>query len=83
VGTKLYIGSLPWSVTGETLQKTFEVYGKVVSAKVVIDHGTGISKGFGFVEMEQSADADNALKALNNSQLSGRNIVVDQARTRD
>jgi cold-inducible RNA-binding protein len=83
MGTKLYVGSLPWSVTDAELKKVFEGHGKVVSAKVVIDRGTGISRGFGFVEMENSTDAGKALEALNNSEMNGRNIVVNPAKSRD
>ena len=83
MSTKLFVGSLPWSVTDELLQKTFEGHGKVVSAKIITDRGTGRSRGFGFVEMENSSDASNALAALNNSEIEGRKIVVNQATQRD
>ena len=82
MSTKLFVGSLPWSVTDAFLQKTFEGHGKVVSAKVVTDHASGKSRGFGFVEMENSSDAGKALQALNNSEISGRKIVVNQATPR-
>jgi RNA recognition motif-containing protein len=83
VGTKLFVGSLPWSVTDAVLQKAFEGHGKVVSAKVITDHVTGKSRGFGFVEMENSSDASSALTALNNSDMNGRNIVVNPVRSKD
>ena len=83
MSTKLFVGSLPWSVTDEFLQKTFEGHGKVISAKIITDRGTGRSRGFGFVEMENSSDASSALAALNNSEISGRKIVVSQATPRD
>jgi cold-inducible RNA-binding protein len=76
------VGSLPWSVKDNTLQEIFEVHGSVVSAKVITDRETGRSRGFGFVEMENSSDANNAIKALNNSELDGRNIVVNEAKPR-
>jgi RNA recognition motif-containing protein len=82
VSTKLFVGSLPWSVKDNTLQEIFEVHGSVVSAKVITDRETGRSRGFGFVEMENSSDANNAIKALNNSELDGRNIVVNEAKPR-
>lgn len=82
MSTKLFVGSLPWAVDDNTLRETFETHGTVVSAKVVKDRETGRSRGFGFVEMENSSDADNAIKALNQSDLQGRNIIVNEARAR-
>jgi RNA recognition motif-containing protein len=82
VSTKLFVGSLPWSVDDEELKQAFEKQGTVVSAKVVKDRDTGRSRGFGFVEMENSADAKNAINALNESELNGRNIVVNEAKAR-
>ena len=82
MSTKLFVGSLPWSVKDSRLQELFEVHGSVVSAKVITDRETGRSRGFGFVEMENSSDADSAIKALNNSEVDGRNIVVNEAKPR-
>ena len=82
MSTKLFVGSLPWSINDQTLQQTFETHGTVVSAKIITDRDTGRSRGFGFVEMENSTDADKAIKALNNSELDGRNIVVNEAKAR-
>ena len=83
MSTKLFVGSLPWSVNDEELKQTFEKHGTVVSAKVITDRDTSRSRGFGFVEMESSSDADNAIKALNDSELNGRNIVVNEAKSRN
>lgn len=83
VSTKLFVGSLPWSVDDNSLQETFEAHGNVVSAKIVKDRDTGRSRGFGFVEMENSTEATNAINALNNSELKGRNIVVNKANPRN
>ncbi len=83
MSTKLFVGSLPWSVDDNTLQQTFEAHGNVVSAKIVKDRDTGRSRGFGFVEMENATDATNAISALNNSELKGRNIVVNKANARN
>lgn len=77
------MGSLPWSIDDETLRETFEEHGNVVSAKIVKDRETGRSRGFGFVEMESSSEASTAIKALNDSQLKGRNIVVNEAKSRN
>jgi RNA recognition motif-containing protein len=74
------VGSLPWAVNDDTLKTAFEAHGKVVSAKVITDRETGKSRGFGFVEMENEADADSAIQALNGSELNGRNIIVSEAK---
>ena len=83
MSTKLFVGSLPWSVDDEELKVNFEKHGTVVSAKVIMDRDTNRSRGFGFVEMESSSDANDAIKALNDSELNGRNIVVNEARSRN
>ena len=83
MSTKLFVGSLPWSVTDEELKQTFEKHGNVVSAKVVTDRNSGRSRGFGFVEMESSEDAQKAMSTLNDSEMGGRNIVVNEAKARD
>jgi len=77
------VGSLPWSIGDEELREAFEEHGNVVSAKIVKDRETGRSRGFGFVEMESSSEASTAIKALNDSQLKGRNIVVNEAKSRN
>jgi len=77
------VGSLPWSVTDEELKQTFEKHGNVVSAKVVTDRNSGRSRGFGFVEMESAEDAQKAISTLNDSEIGGRNIVVNEAKARD
>ena len=83
MSTKLFVGSLPWSVDDEELKETFEKHGSVVSAKVIMDRDTSRSRGFGFVEMESSSDATNAINALNDSELNGRNIVVNEVKSRN
>ncbi len=83
MSTKLFVGSLPWSVDDQKLQEAFEEHGEVVSAKVIKDRETGRSRGFGFVEMASEESADSAINALNNAQLGGRNIVVNVAKPRD
>jgi RNA recognition motif-containing protein len=77
------VGSLPWLVNDDKLKETFEEHGNVVSAKVVMDRTTGRSRGFGFVEMESADDAKKTIKALNDSELGGRNIVVNEAKSRN
>lgn len=82
MSTKLFVGSLPWSVNDEELKNTFEKHGTVISAKVILDRDTSRSRGFGFVEMENPTDATKAIKALNDSEIDGRNIVVNEAKAR-
>ena len=82
MSTKLFVGSLPWSVSDDKLKEIFEAHGTVVSAKVITDRDTNRSRGFGFVEMENSSDASNAIKALNETEVDGRNIVVNEAKAR-
>ena len=79
---KLFVGSLPWSVNDQKLKETFEQHGTVVSAKIIMDRDTNKSRGFGFVEMENSSDASKAIKALNETEIDGRSIVVNEAKAR-
>ncbi|MDP1710459.1 MAG: RNA-binding protein, partial [candidate division WWE3 bacterium] len=70
-------------VNDKQLEEMFSVVGIVVSATVITDRDTGQSKGFGFVEMEKDADAEEAIKKLNDSEVEGRQIVVSEARPRE
>jgi RNA recognition motif-containing protein len=79
---KLFVGSLPWEVRDEKLQEIFSQFGQVYSAHVLMDRETGRSRGFGFVEMDDDA-AMEAIKNLNNSDLDGRKIVVNEAKPRE
>lgn len=79
---KLFVGGLPWSVTSEELQDLFAPHGDVLDAVVIKDRETGRSRGFGFVEFEDDAAADAAVRALNNSSLGGRTITVNEANER-
>jgi RNA recognition motif-containing protein len=81
VSTKLYVGNLPWTFNNNQLSETFKKHGNVISAKVVTDKETGKSKGFGFVEMENDSDANDAIKALNGSEINERKLVVAAAKT--
>ncbi len=83
MSTKLFVGSLPWSVNDQKLKETFEQHGSVLSAKIIMDRDTNKSRGFGFVEMESSSDASKAIKALNETEMDGRNIVVNEAKARN
>jgi len=79
--TKLYVGNLAYSVTNEDLAELFAQAGKVESAVVVSDKFSGQSRGFGFVEMSEQAEATKAVETLNDADLKGRRIRVDEARS--
>jgi cold-inducible RNA-binding protein len=80
---KLYVGGLAYSVTDKELEDFFTEFGKVTSAVVIKDRDSGQSKGFGFVEMEDLKEAQNAIKELNGKELSGRTVTVNQARPQE
>ena len=80
MGSKLYVGNLPYSVQDSDLQQSFGQFGSVSSAKVMMDRETGRSKGFGFVEMGSDAEAQAAISGMNGQPLGGRAIVVNEAR---
>src|SRR4249920_38471 len=80
MGTKLYVGGLPYSVTEGKLQDIFSAHGTVESANVISDKFTGQSRGFGFVEMSSSGEAQKAIESLNGTQLDGRTLTVNEAK---
>ncbi len=80
--SKLYVGNLAYSVTNQDLETLFSQAGKVDSAVVVTDKFSGQSKGFGFVEMADSNEAAKAIETLNDTDLKGRRIKIDEARPR-
>jgi RNA recognition motif-containing protein len=79
----IYVGNLPYSVSEEDLRAAFADFGEVSSANVIMDRMSGQSKGFGFVEMPNDSEAEEAINALNESAFNGRNIKVNQARPRN
>lgn len=79
----IYVGNLSYGVTEDELQQLFVEYGSVVSANLIMDRDTGNPKGFGFVEMENQADAEKAIKELDGSSIKGRSIKVNQARPKN
>ena len=83
MSNKLYVGNLSFRVTSEDLQDYFASAGTVESANVVFDRETGRSRGFGFVEMADEDSANNAIAQFNGQEYDGRNIVVNEARTRE
>ena len=80
---KLYVGNLAYSMTDSDLQNLFEQYGAVQSAQVIMDRDTGRSKGFGFVEMGTTEEGQAAIQALNDQEVNGRKLTVNEARPRE
>ena len=79
----IYVGNLSYSVTEDDLKDAFAEFGQVSSVSVVTDKFSGQSKGFGFVEMPSNSEADAAIKGLNERDLKGRNLKVNQAKPRE
>ena len=80
MGNKLYVGNLSFDTTDQELEQAFSEHGEVTSAVVVKDRDTNRSRGFGFVEFAQEADAQTAKEAMNGKDLGGRALKVDEAR---
>ena len=78
---KLYVGNLSFGTTNDDLTQLFSQFGEVASASVVTDRETGRSRGFGFVEMSDGAEA--AVAALNNAEFQGRRLTVNEAKPRE
>jgi len=78
----LYVGNLPWSTTEDRLAEVFRAFGEVGGCRIITDRDTGRSRGFGFVEVGD-ADASTMVDALNNTDLDGRMIVVNEAKPRE
>lgn len=75
----MYIGNLPYNVSEDEIRTMFSEYGVVDSIKLITDKFSGQSKGFGFIEMSNNSEADKAIKALNKTNVKGRDIKVNQA----
>ncbi|MDP2671362.1 MAG: RNA-binding protein [bacterium] len=80
---RLFVGSLPYTVTDQQLAEIFSAAGTVESANVIMDKFSGRSKGFGFVEMSSDEEATKAVSELNGKEVDGRAIVVNEARPRE
>ncbi|MGN1055413.1 MAG: RNA recognition motif domain-containing protein [Comamonas sp.] len=80
MGSKLYVGNLPYGVRDHDLEQAFVQFGAVTSAKVMMERDTGRSKGFGFVEMGSESEANAAIQGMNGQPLGGRSLVVNEAR---
>lgn len=78
----IYVGNLSWSMTDEDLSNLFTQYGSVSSAKILKDKMSGRSKGFGFVEMEDEESARNAISNLNDQEIMGRKLIVNESQPR-
>jgi RNA recognition motif-containing protein len=83
MGSKLYVGGLPYATKEQELNDLFAQHGTVVSARIMVDKFTGQSRGFGFVEMSSDSEAQAAISALNGSQLGGRSLTVNEARPQE
>jgi len=75
----IYVGNLPYDVSDTDLQQLFEQHGSVASARVVIDRTTGRSKGFGFVQMDDRAEAEKAIESTNGQEMNGRALRVNES----
>ena len=80
---RIYVGNLKYSVTDDELRDMFSDFGEVATADVIKDKFSGQSKGFGFVDMPNDADAEDAIKALNDTMQDGRKLTVNEARPRN
>ena len=77
----IYVGNISWGLTDQDRENVFAEYGPVTSAKIITDRATGRSRGFGFVEMSDGAEA--AIEALNGTEVDGRELVVNESRPKD
>jgi RNA recognition motif-containing protein len=77
---KLFVGGLPWATTDSDLKDLFSQAGTVASATIIMDKMTGRSRGFGFVEFDNDAEADKAVETLNGKDFNGRSLLVNEAR---
>ncbi len=80
---RIYVGGLPYSATEEDLENLFASAGAVKDATIITDRYTGQAKGFGFVEMENDAEAEAAINSLNGTQMGGRTLTVNEAKPRE
>lgn len=80
---KLFVGSLPWSLSSTSLKELFGAYGEIVDSIIISDSATGRSKGFGFVTFAKQEDAEKAQAEMNGKDVEGRNIVVNFAKPRE
>ncbi len=80
MGSKIYVGGLPFAATDSQVETLFSAHGTVESARVITDKFTGQSRGFGFVEMSTPSEAEAAITALNSTEMDGRTLTVNEAK---
>jgi cold-inducible RNA-binding protein len=80
---KLYVGNLPFTATEDSVRELFAKHGTIVSVNIIMDRDTGRPRGFGFVEMSDDGAARDAMAALDNAMVGGRNLKVNEARPRN
>ncbi|OGK18423.1 hypothetical protein A3D80_02655 [Candidatus Roizmanbacteria bacterium RIFCSPHIGHO2_02_FULL_40_13b] len=80
---KLYVGNLPWSLTGDSLREMFASFGEITDAVVISDRMSGRSKGFGFVTFATEESAQKAVAEMNEKEVEGRKLVVNTAKPRE
>ncbi len=79
----IYVGNIAFSMTEDDLNELFGEFGQVTSCKIISDRETGRSRGFAFVEMAEQEEGENAIEALNNREMDGRRLKVNEARPRE
>ena len=79
----IYVGNLPYSIDRDQLREIFAQFGEVRAARIVIDRESGKSKGYGFVDMDNDAEANEAISKLNGTEIGGRKAVINEARPRE
>jgi len=79
----IYVGNLSYTATDEDIRSAFEAFGQITSARVIMDKETGRSRGFGFVEMPNDEEGRKAIEAVNNKEIAGRPVRVNEARPRE
>ena len=80
MGSKLYVGNLSYHTSPQELEELFGAYGSVTSVEIITDRDTGQSKGFGFVQMGSAEDAESAINGMNEKQIDGRPLTVNEAK---
>ena len=80
---KIYVGNLSWNADESDLRDAFSAHGEVTSAQIITDRESGRSRGFAFVEMPNDAEAKDAISAVNNKEIDGRQVKVNEAKPRN